>query len=294
MTGPRYSIIPADAVADHRLSHVSLRVLAVLGTHTDNNGWCYIRQRSIADRIGVSQRYAAQAVTDLLNKGYIRSRHRFGENGAQVASFYQVVMDREPATLGAPEESERPDGLARTSEVQPAHKAGEGMNYSSGGAGIIVHGGDEQEFMGGMNYGSYLLPSEDNDLFLERPLSCDSRPPSTLSAIRSPKKAPSAKITPFSELVTVLDDERARAVVDHRQKIRKPLTAHAARLLAAKFAEATDPNAAADLMIERGWQGFDPAWVATRGRTEAPRQMSLAEHAVRKLARMRDGEIDGQ
>lgn len=70
--------------------------------------------------------------------------------------------------------------------------------------------------------------------------------------------------TPLSELETVLDADRAKAVVDHRSRLRKPLTAHAAKLLAGKFANAPDPNEAADMMVANGWQGFELAWLENR------------------------------
>lgn len=58
----------------------------------------------------------------------------------------------------------------------------------------------------------------------------------------------------------VLSGDRAAAVVEHRARLRKPITAHAARLLASSFSQAPDPNAAADEMIERGWQAWKPDW----------------------------------
>ena len=93
MSGPRYSIIPADAVGDSRLSHAALRVLAVLGTHANNNGWCHVRQSLIADRLGISRRYVSEALNALVGQSYVRVIPRFGPNGAQLASLYQVVMD---------------------------------------------------------------------------------------------------------------------------------------------------------------------------------------------------------
>jgi hypothetical protein len=79
--------------------------------------------------------------------------------------------------------------------------------------------------------------------------------------------APSAK----DELGRVLDEEHANAVIDHRQKLRKPLTAHAAKLLANSFAKCRDgPNAAADAMIANGWQGFNPAWIENRNGQHKP------------------------
>lgn len=71
-------------------------------------------------------------------------------------------------------------------------------------------------------------------------------------------------------LMTVLDEEHARAVVDHRRALRKPLTVHAAGLLAKQFALCHDPNEGADEMVMRGWQGFKPAWVRERDLTRPP------------------------
>ncbi len=70
--------------------------------------------------------------------------------------------------------------------------------------------------------------------------------------------------TPLAELQAVLSSQQAEAVLEHRLRLRKPLTTYAARLLAAKFARTADPNAAADAMIANGWQGFDPAWLEHR------------------------------
>lgn len=74
-------------------------------------------------------------------------------------------------------------------------------------------------------------------------------------------KEKKAKATPRSELEKVLDAEHAIAVIEHRQRLRKPMTAHAAKLLAQKLAECPDANAAADTMMERGWQSIKPEWL---------------------------------
>lgn len=70
----------------------------------------------------------------------------------------------------------------------------------------------------------------------------------------------------LAELARVLSEDRAKAVIEHRKKLKKPLTVHAARLIAGKFAQVPDPNAAADAMIANGWQGFEPSWLENRGR----------------------------
>lgn len=94
--------------------------------------------------------------------------------------------------------------------------------------------------------------------------------PKEITSPYSPPKGGS--YTPAAELEKVLDAERSAAVVEHRKKIGKPLTATAARLLAAKFSKVADPNAAADEMVANGWQGFKPEWLEGRNNcaTAAP------------------------
>lgn len=104
------------------------------------------------------------------------------------------------------------------------------------------------------------------------------------SSLRSDSSAPggATKNSVISVLATVLDEVRAREVTAHRNRLRKPLTIHAAKLLAGKLAEAPDPNVAADEMIARGWQSFDARWLeqthAQRPPTaRSPRRESYAD-----------------
>lgn len=76
-------------------------------------------------------------------------------------------------------------------------------------------------------------------------------------------RSPSAP-SPRQALREVLDDERAAAVVEHRQRIKKPLTGHAAKILAGKLAKFPDPNSAADEMIANGWQRIEVGWLDQR------------------------------
>jgi len=74
----------------------------------------------------------------------------------------------------------------------------------------------------------------------------------------------------IDELCAVLDMDHAEAVMEHRRiTIKKPLTKMAAKLLAKRFAEWGDANEAAEIMIEKAWQGFERAWVKDR-RPAAP------------------------
>lgn len=84
--------------------------------------------------------------------------------------------------------------------------------------------------------------------------------PPTPPKENTPPKPPKGGISPQAELLTVLDVDRAKAVIEHRQRLRKPLTPRAAHLLAEKFGRTINPNAAADLMVEKGWQSIEPDW----------------------------------
>ena len=68
-------------------------------------------------------------------------------------------------------------------------------------------------------------------------------------------------MTPRQWLETAVDEEHSGEILKHRQRLRKPLTDYAAKLLAKKLAQCPDPNAAADMMIEKGWQSIEPSWV---------------------------------
>jgi hypothetical protein len=103
---------------------------------------------------------------------------------------------------------------------------------------------------------------------------------------RNPKGFP--KGSPFEALSAVLSPETASAVVEHRQRIRKPLTFRAAELLAGKFQACPDPNAAADAMIANGWQGFEPDWL---NRSQGPpRAKDYTQAAAEIIEDMRNVE----
>lgn len=104
----------------------------------------------------------------------------------------------------------------------------------------------------------------------------------------SPPKGGSSP-TPFSKLCAVLDEDHARAIVDHRQRLRKPMTPRAAELLARRLAEFSDSNAAADRMIEKGWQSIEVGWGEQPLARGSPARQSPVE-VFRNLA----SELNGQ
>lgn len=73
------------------------------------------------------------------------------------------------------------------------------------------------------------------------------------------------KKNPRQVLACVLSEDDADAVAEHRQRLKKPLTVRAAELLAGRLAAAPQTcglsaQDAANLMIEKGWQSFEPEW----------------------------------
>lgn len=120
------------------------------------------------------------------------------------------------------------------------------------------------------------------------------KPEPDISSLRSDISAtPSGAAAIKTELASVLDPLHVAAVIDHRQRLRKPLTAHAAHLLAAKFAMCVDANEAADTMISNGWQGFEPAWMHTRvtGKGQAPpREPTLSEYLREQGRKLQERE----
>lgn len=103
----------------------------------------------------------------------------------------------------------------------------------------------------------------------------------------------------LKNLMTVLDREHAEAIIEHRAvTIKKKLTPFAAKLLAKRFAEWGDANQAAEMMIERCWQGFDPSWVRNAPRpqqrhTQQPAPQRVGDLFREDARRMNDGYSTG-
>jgi hypothetical protein len=98
-----------------------------------------------------------------------------------------------------------------------------------------------------------------------------------------------AGATPRETLLECLSPETADGVLAHRKAMRRPLTGRAAQLLAKGFASTADPNAAADMMIERGWQGFKPEWFDNERRSNGNGKQgkgSIVEAGRRLTARL--------
>ncbi|BCG85341.1 hypothetical protein MesoLj113c_14510 [Mesorhizobium sp. 113-3-9] len=147
MAGPRYSIIPADALADDRITDLHLRILAILGSHSDGNGWLQINQKTLAARAKKTRETINRAIRDLVEFGYVRKFDRIGDDNRRLISKYQVVMDRDP--------------VDEVVDVDPVTPTSQGVcdprvtGYVTSGDHRVC---DPQ------------TSQQDNDLYLERPL----------------------------------------------------------------------------------------------------------------------------
>jgi len=77
---PRLSIIPARAVTDPNISAQALRVLALLGRHTDDDGWCFRSQVRMAEELSVSRGTIQNALGELIGptngSSYVEKREQ--------------------------------------------------------------------------------------------------------------------------------------------------------------------------------------------------------------------------
>lgn len=116
------------------------------------------------------------------------------------------------------------------------------------------------------------------------------------TSLRSVAPQAASKPTAKSELLAVLDAEHAQDVIDHRNKIKKPMTPKAAKMLAGKLGSFDDPNRAADFMIEKGWQSIERDWVvnamAEKNRTQTHSSGKPTKGDI--LRQMRERLHDGQ
>lgn len=86
----RFAQVPETLIEDPNVSHLALRVWAVLRRHGDSPENCYPSHARIAEKCGVSHRSIAKPMRDLEAAGWIERVARFDVNGSRVADGYFV------------------------------------------------------------------------------------------------------------------------------------------------------------------------------------------------------------
>jgi hypothetical protein len=89
----RYSIFPASALEDERLGNAAIRVLALLGTYTDRDGWCNPKQATIAKPQKLTRQAISRQIQILVETGYVEVEATFRRDGGRAHNRYRVVMD---------------------------------------------------------------------------------------------------------------------------------------------------------------------------------------------------------
>ncbi len=100
-----------------------------------------------------------------------------------------------------------------------------------------------------------------------------SAPAQLLIPISKRKKKPTryGELDFKSDLMKIMNEELAQAVVDHRKGRRMPFNQYAADLFCDRLMECEDMKAAIDMMIERNWSHVSRKWVEKANRENTNR-----------------------
>lgn len=106
-----FAMLPDQAIKDRDLPLSSLKMLALLALHRNNNedhknlGWSWPSITTLAAEYGCSETYVKRSLKDLADRGYLEKRHRRA-NGHQATNLYRVVYDRPGEPDVHPDQSE--------------------------------------------------------------------------------------------------------------------------------------------------------------------------------------------
>ncbi|MCX5571468.1 helix-turn-helix domain-containing protein [Kaistia nematophila] len=137
---PHLSIIPAAAVVDGRLEGRDLQVLALLGIHTDREGWCTRSQVRMARELGCGRATVQRSLGRLIEAGYVQQRALFRKDGGDRSHEYRVLLDEvRPAEFITEVDASAEADEQAGSAADPLPTGGQGCPPSMG-TGVPAHG----------------------------------------------------------------------------------------------------------------------------------------------------------
>lgn len=91
MDDGRYIIMPAGMRDDARLQLSHMRVALVLGSYSKRRGWTDLSQKDIGEIAGISRQTVNEAVSELVDWGWVSRRKKSGKN----QYIYRFIMDQD-------------------------------------------------------------------------------------------------------------------------------------------------------------------------------------------------------
>jgi len=128
----RFSAIPARAYFDERITDRHLRLLGLLGLHTDRHGWTWVSQGTLAElmrdpgkkRASVSQGRVSQLLKDLKEWGYVETKPRWAQDGRRLSNYTRVLFDVDDPQQEKEAEKEREDFMPHDESGDDDHGFG--------------------------------------------------------------------------------------------------------------------------------------------------------------------------
>src|SRR5690348_13050341 len=89
----RLSIIQACAYDDTAMTSELRDVLGLLGTYSDQQGYCYLSQSTLGERLGILRESVNRRIRRLADLGYVEIEHQFSADGGKRPNRYRLVLD---------------------------------------------------------------------------------------------------------------------------------------------------------------------------------------------------------
>jgi hypothetical protein len=200
-SGPRYSILPARAVFDKRLTNADKVVLAALGTYTNGEGWCWPSQKELTDKLDIARSTVCAAIKKLSSSdiGYLEVAPRTTKGRGKVGNQYRVKLDLKPMSeqqdIGKKPMSSRSDIGEQVIEVAP-------MSCMSDNGADVRLAGHPMSDGSDIAYNRRTGPTERTQLVSNETNVCSPEPSAyekAVAAKQAPLKAATKKLIPYTK-----------------------------------------------------------------------------------------------